>query len=77
MRASGRIAAHGPAADVPLTPELADDVCERNGGAAVLEGSIASLGSHYASDHARHCTTGRGLRREQGQAGTKEDRWTC
>ena len=33
-------------ANAPLTPELAREICERIGSAAVLEGSIASLGSH-------------------------------
>ncbi len=35
--------------DTPLTLEVAREVCERTGGAAVLEGSIASVGSQYLS----------------------------
>jgi hypothetical protein len=34
-------------ADARLTPELAQGVCARTGGAAVLSGSIAPLGSQY------------------------------
>src|SRR6202011_359027 len=37
----------GQPADAQLTPELAREICERTGSAAVLEGSIASLGSPY------------------------------
>ena len=37
----------GRSADARLTPELAREICERTGSAAVLEGSIASLGSQY------------------------------
>src|SRR3984885_7978853 len=35
----------GQPGDVRLTPDLAREICERTGSAAVLEGSIASLGS--------------------------------
>ena len=33
--------------DARLTPQIAKEVCERVGGAAVLDGSIAQLGSQY------------------------------
>src|SRR5512146_2784885 len=33
--------------DAPLTGETARELCERTGGAAVLEGSIATLGTEY------------------------------
>src|SRR5262249_952237 len=33
--------------DARLTSEIAEQVCERTGSAAILEGSIASLGSQY------------------------------
>jgi DNA-binding winged helix-turn-helix (wHTH) protein len=59
---------------VPLTPELARGVCERTGSAAVLEGSIAPLGSQYVlALHARSCRTGEVLDQEQSQAAKKED----
>ena len=37
----------GQPPDARLTPDIARQVCERTGSAAVLEGSIASLGSQY------------------------------
>src|SRR5438034_11740378 len=37
----------GRPADALLTPELAREICERTDSAAVLDGSIASLGSQY------------------------------
>src|ERR1051326_114756 len=35
----------GQQADARLTAKMAREICERTGGAAVLEGSIASLGT--------------------------------
>src|SRR5208283_1067695 len=34
-------------ADARLTPEIAREICERTASAAVLDGSIANLGSQY------------------------------
>jgi eukaryotic-like serine/threonine-protein kinase len=60
--------------DARLTPELAQEICERTGSAAVLEGSIASLGSQYVLGlSAKDCHTGDVLDEEQVQAGRKED----
>ena len=60
--------------DVRLTPDLAREVCERTAGAAVLEGSIATLGTHYVLGlHATNCRTGDTLDEEQEQATRKED----
>ena len=57
-----------------LTPDVAREVCERTGGAAVLEGSIASLGSQYVLWlRARNCRTGNVLAEEQAQARGKEE----
>ena len=57
-----------------LTPEVAQEICERTGGAAVLEGSIASLGGHYVLWlRARNCRIGDILGQEQAQAGSKEE----
>ena len=64
----------GRTADARLTPELAKEICERTGGAAVLEGSIASLGSQYVLGlRAKNCHTGDVLDEEQVQAARKED----
>ena len=60
--------------DAQLTPELAREICERTGSAAVLEGSIASLGSQYVLGlRANNCSTGDILDEQQVQAGRKED----
>jgi eukaryotic-like serine/threonine-protein kinase len=64
----------GISAEVKLTPELARQVCVRTGSAAVLEGSIASLGSQYVlSLSAKSCSTGETLDDEMAQAARKED----
>jgi DNA-binding winged helix-turn-helix (wHTH) protein len=61
-------------ADEALTPELAREICERTGSAAVLEGSIARLGSQYVLGlRAKSCRTGDILDDEQAQAARKED----
>jgi tetratricopeptide (TPR) repeat protein len=61
-------------ADVSLTPDIAQDVCVRTASAAVLQGSIAALGSQYVlSLRATNCTTGDILADEQAQAARKED----
>jgi tetratricopeptide (TPR) repeat protein len=61
-------------AETPLTPEIAREICERTGGAAVLEGSIASLASQYVLWlRARNCRSGDALAQEQAPAGRKED----
>ena len=61
-------------ADARLTPDLAQGVCARTGSAAVLQGSIAALGSQYVLGlRAKHCTTGDILADEQAQATRKEE----
>jgi tetratricopeptide (TPR) repeat protein len=61
-------------ANARLTPDLAQGVCARTGSAAVLEGSIAPLGSQYVLGlRATHCTTGDILADEQAQAARKEE----
>ena len=61
-------------ADARLTPDIAQAVCVRTASAAVLEGSIASLGSQYVLGlRASNCTTGDILADEQAQAARKED----
>jgi eukaryotic-like serine/threonine-protein kinase len=64
----------GKSADARLTPELAREICERTGSAAVLEGSIATLGSQYVLGlRAKSCRTGDILADELAQAAKKED----
>ena len=64
----------GRPADARLTPELAKEICERTASAAILEGSVASLGSQYVLGlRARNCRTGDVLDEEQAQAARKED----
>ena len=61
-------------ADARLTPEIAREICERTASAAVLGGSIASLGSQYVLGlRAEDCRTGNVLAEEQVQAARKED----
>ena len=56
----------GQPKDARLTPEVAQQICERTASAAVLEGSIASLGSQYVLGlRARNCNTGNILDQEQ------------
>jgi len=60
--------------DARLTADLAQQVCVRAGSAAVLEGSIAPLGSQYVLGlRARNCRTGDILDEEQAQFARKED----
>jgi DNA-binding winged helix-turn-helix (wHTH) protein/tetratricopeptide (TPR) repeat protein len=64
----------GHPADARLTPDVARGVCERTGSAAMLEGSIAPLGSQYVVElQAKSCRTGEVLDQEQVQAARKED----
>jgi serine/threonine protein kinase len=64
----------GQPVDAPLTPEVAREICERTASAAVLDGSIASLGSQYVVGlRAKNCRTGDVLDEEQVQAARKED----
>jgi serine/threonine protein kinase/tetratricopeptide (TPR) repeat protein len=60
--------------DAPLTSDIAREVGVRTGSAAVLDGSIASLGRHWVVGlRARSCTTGEILADDQAQAARKED----
>ena len=64
----------GRPANTPLTAEIGREVCERTGSAAVLDGSIATLGSQYVVWlRARNCHSGDVLDEEQVQAAKKED----
>ncbi len=64
----------GQPADVRLTPAVAREICERTASAAVLNGSITSLGSQYVLGlRAVDCRNGQVLDAEQAQATRKED----
>jgi len=68
------LAQMGQPSDARLTPELAEEVCERVGATAALDGSIAALGTQYVIGlRARNCATGDVLAEEQVQAARKED----
>lgn len=59
--------------DARLTPQIAQQVCERTASAAVLEGSIANLGKQYVLGlRAVNCATGDTLADEQATADGKE-----
>jgi predicted Zn-dependent protease len=57
-----------------VTPEVAQDLCQRAQAKAVLAGSIAPLGSQYVIGlNVLNCQTGQSLAQEQVQAERKED----
>jgi serine/threonine protein kinase/tetratricopeptide (TPR) repeat protein len=63
----------GKPSDAKLTPAIALQLCQRTGSAAVLEGSIAYLGSQYVLGFkAVNCRTGNNLSEEQVRAPGKE-----
>jgi serine/threonine protein kinase/tetratricopeptide (TPR) repeat protein len=68
------LALMGQPKDARLTPEIAQQICERTASAAILEGSIASLGSQYVLGlRAKNCNLGTVLDQEQIQAERRED----
>ncbi len=74
QRVQKTLALMGQKADARLTPEIGREICERTASAAVLEGSITSLGSQYVLGlRAKNCRTGDVLDEEQVQAARKED----
>jgi eukaryotic-like serine/threonine-protein kinase len=63
----------GQSPESRLTPEIARNLCLRTEGAAVIDGSIASLGSQYVLGlKAVNCHTGDALAEEQATADSKE-----
>jgi eukaryotic-like serine/threonine-protein kinase len=73
-RVSQALGLMGRPANAKLTPDVAAEICERTTSAAVVEGSITSLGSKYIlSLRARNCRTGDILDKGQATAGKKED----
>jgi tetratricopeptide (TPR) repeat protein len=60
--------------DAPLTSKLAHEICQRTASAAVLDGSIASLGSQYVLGlRAKSCRSEEVLDEQQVQAARKEE----
>ena len=73
-RVQQTLARMGQPKETRLTPDVAQQICERTASVVVLEGSIASLGSQYVLGlRARNCNTGSVLGQEQIQAARKED----
>jgi hypothetical protein len=63
----------GKPAATALTPELTRELCQRNGGQAVVNGSIAKLGAEYVLGvRAVNCRTGDHLSDLQTTAASKE-----
>jgi serine/threonine protein kinase/tetratricopeptide (TPR) repeat protein len=73
-RIQQQLALMGQPKDARLTSEIAQQVCVRTGSAAILEGSIANLGSQYVLGlRARNCDTGSILDQQQIQVARRED----
>jgi eukaryotic-like serine/threonine-protein kinase len=69
-----QLALMGQPKEARLTLEVAQQICERTASAAVLEGSIARVGSQYVLGlRAKNCNTGSILDQEQTVAATRED----
>jgi eukaryotic-like serine/threonine-protein kinase len=63
----------GQAPDARLTPKIAWDICQRLGGAAVLNGWIAQIGTHYLLTVAAvNCVSGETLTSVEAQASDKD-----
>ena len=68
------LALMGQPKEARLTSEIAQQICERTASAAVLEGSIARVGSQYVLGlRAKNCNTGNMLDQEQAVAARRED----
>jgi len=68
------LALMGQPKETRLTSEMAQQICVRTASAAVLEGSIARVGSQYVLGlRAKNCNTGNILDQEQVVAAKRED----
>jgi serine/threonine protein kinase/tetratricopeptide (TPR) repeat protein len=68
------LALMGQPKEARLTSEIAQQICERTASAAVLEGSIARVGSQYVLGlRAKNCNTGNILDQGQAVAEKRED----
>jgi tetratricopeptide (TPR) repeat protein len=62
----------GQKQDAKLTPEIAREICQRTGSAAVLDGSIAQIGMQYLLTlKAVNCSSGQSLASTEAQASDK------
>jgi eukaryotic-like serine/threonine-protein kinase len=62
----------GQKPDLKLTPEIARELCQRAGSAAVLDGSIAQIGTQYLlTIKAVNCASGESLASTEAQASDK------
>jgi len=62
----------GQKPDAKLTPEIARELCQRTGSAAVLEGAIAQIGTPYLlTVKAVNCSNGKTLASTEAQASDK------
>jgi serine/threonine protein kinase/tetratricopeptide (TPR) repeat protein len=62
----------GQSADVRLTPQIAQELCQRTGSAAVLEGSIGQIGTQYSLIlRAAECPNGKSLASAEAQTSSK------
>ena len=62
----------GQAAETKLTPAVAQELCQRTGGAGVLEGSITQIGTRYLlTIMAVNCSSGESLASAEAQASDK------
>jgi serine/threonine protein kinase/tetratricopeptide (TPR) repeat protein len=74
QRVRGVLTMMGQSPAAPLTPAVALEVCQRSSSAAVVEGSIASLGNQYVLGlRATDCRSGELLDTQQAQVAGKED----
>ncbi|MGB2675540.1 MAG: winged helix-turn-helix domain-containing protein [Candidatus Acidiferrum sp.] len=72
QRIQQTLALMGKPADAKLTPEISREVCQRTGGKAVIDGSIAQIGAQYSLIlKAVNCSTGDSLTSTQAQATDK------
>ena len=62
----------GQPADAKLTPEISREICQRTGSTAVIDGSIAQIGTQYSLIlKAVNCTNGESLASTEAQARDK------
>jgi serine/threonine protein kinase/tetratricopeptide (TPR) repeat protein len=70
---AGTLRLMGQPADARLTRDLARQVCQRNNGAAVLDGAISNIGNQYVIGlNALNCQSGATLVQQQVTANGKE-----